>query len=328
VIPRSLPVVDDPHPDESLFGFVLRMCQRNRLAGMTWLLGQLGRRSITQLGESDERAIAHLFGADPVAVERLVVRGRWVDGAHHHWAYGHHLTRPYLLRLTRPQWCPKCLTDGGYARAAWEFQLSTACHVHGVTLAEQCPRCGRRQRWQRTSLYSCGCGASLSDAPTDSAPDEALEVSAWIARQLEEHRGGQSVQAAPCPAGPWSVLGAGLSLDGGMRLLYAAGLRRDAGHRVGPGEARAGLTTLECRDACVRGVARMERIHRGPSEEERRHLRELLHLPALAAIATDGLVEADRQLVRSLLEVGLGVPRAKGRFAGARDNAQLQLPGV
>jgi hypothetical protein len=101
----------------------------------------------------------------------------------------------------------------------------------------------------------------------DNAPDEALEVSAWIARELEEHRGGQSIQAAPCPAGPWSVLGAGLSLDGGMRLLYAAGLRRDAGHRVGPGEARAGLTTLECRDACVRGVARMERIHRGTASD-------------------------------------------------------------
>ena len=328
MIPRSLPVTDQPYPDESLFGFVLRMCQRNRLAGMTWLLGQLGRRSITQLGEVDERAIAHLFGADPVAIERLVVRGRWVDGVHHHWAFGHQLTRPYLLRLSRPQWCPLCLADGGYARAAWEFQLSTACHLHGVTLADQCSGCGRRQRWQRTSLYSCGCGANLSDARAERAPDAALEISAWIAQRLDGDATASGQRVALTPDGQWSVLASSLSLDGGMRLLYAAGLRRDAGHRVGPGEARAGLTTLECRDACVRGVARLAVIQNAPSEEERRHLRELLHLPALAAIAVDGLEQADRQLVRSLLELGLGVPTSKGRFAGGRDNAQLELPGV
>ncbi len=328
MIPRSLPVVDQPHPDESLFGFVLRMCGRNRLAGMTWLLGQLGRRSITQLGETDERAIAHVFGADPVAIERLVVRGGWMDGVQHHWAFGHQITRPYLLRLARPQWCPLCLADGGYARAAWEFQLSTACHIHGVALVDQCFACGRRQRWQRTSLYSCGCGASLSDARPAIALDASLEVSAWIAQLLERGAVDRAGVPLAMPRGPWAGLAAGLSLDAGMRLLYAAGLRRDAGHRVGPGEARAGLTTLECRDACVRGVERLERVRSGPSDEERRHLRELIHLPALVAIASDGLEQADRQLARSILEVGLGQPPARGRFSGRRDNAQLELPGV
>ncbi len=328
MIPRSLPVVDDPFPDESLYGFVLRMSGRNRLAGMTWVLAQLGRRSITQLGESDDRAIAHLFGANPDAVNRLVVRGRWVDGTHRHWIRGLEITRPYLLRLARPQWCPLCLVEGGFARAAWDLQLVTACHLHGVQLLERCPKCSRLLRWQRRDLRNCLCGGNLCVAEARPAEPGAVDVAAWIASHLDASAGGLAKGAQVASASPWQFIAHGLSVDGGMRLLYGAGLKRDAGHRVGPGEARAGLTTSECRDVCARSVDRLRSVQAQLSHEDKAHLRALFHLPALVALAIDGLEEADRQMARSLLEAGLAVSSPRGRLNRGGQHAQLSIPGL
>jgi hypothetical protein len=322
MIPTRVPVPGDPFADESLHGFVLRMAGRNRMAGLKWILDQLGRRSIAQLGEADERRIAYLFGADARAVEGLIVPGRWIDGVHVHWVRGQEVTRPYLLRIARPQWCSRCLAEFGYARVAWSMQLVTACNVHRVRLLERCPSCSRPLRWQRRSLLACTCGASLQDAACAPASDEELAVARWIAGHLE------SASANDPHASPWMALLEGLSLDGGMRLLYSAGLQRDAGHRVGPGEARAGLTTLECRLACQRAAERLGRLMSNPSDEDRVHLRQLIHIPALLALSLDGTTAIDRQLARSTLEVGLRVAPVQGRFASRSQNAQLALPGV
>lgn len=328
MIPRSLPVVDDPFPDESLYGFVLRMSGRNRLAGMAWVLAQLGRRSITQLGEADDRVIAHIFGAQPAAVKRLVVRGRWVDGTHLHWIQGLEITRPYLLRLARPQWCPLCLAESGYARAAWDFQLVTACHVHGVQLLDRCPKCSRLLRWQRRELRNCLCGGNLGIAESRPAGSDAVDVAAWIAAHLDACAGESGKGSQLASPSRWLPIAHGLSADGGMRLLYAAGLRRDAGHRVGPGEARAGLTAAECRDMCARAVERLRLVQAQLSHEDKAHLRALFHLPALVALAVDGLAEVDRQMARSLLEVGLAVSSPRGRLNRGGQHAQLSIPGL
>ncbi len=321
MMPARVLVSGSPHSDESLHGFVLRMAGCNRMAGLKWVLEQLGRRSISQLTDADDRKIACLFGADAQAVEEIVVRSRWLDGAHVHWVRGQEVTRPYLLRTPRPQWCPRCLAEFGYARVIWNFQLVTACHVHGVMLLERCSSCSRPLRWQRRSLLACTCGASLQDAPCLPADSSEKAVAGWINACLSP---GTTVSAAE----PWQGLLAGLSLDGGMRLLYAAGLRRDAGHRVGPGEAKAGLTTLECRLACGRAADRLSRLVAKPSDEDRAHLRQLIHVPALLAMSQDGTTAADRQLARSLSEVGLGVPPIHGRLSSRSHSAQLVLPGV
>ncbi len=322
MMPARVPVSGNPLPDESLHGFVLRMAGRNSMAGLKWILDQLGRRSIAQLGEADERRIAYIFGADARAVEDLVVPGRWIDGVHVHWVRGQEVTRPYLLRAARPQWCPRCLAEFGYARIAWSFQLVTACHVHGVALLERCPNCSRPLRWQRRSLLACNCGASLQDAVCEPAGGAELSVACWISGRLG------SASANDRHIASWTKLLEDLSLDGGMRLIYAAGLQRDAGHRVGPGEARAGLTTLECRLACQRASERLGRLVSNPSDEDRGHLRQLIHIPALLALSLDGVTAIDRQLARSTLEVGLQVAPVLGRFASRSHNAQLALPGV
>ena len=322
MMPTRVLVSGDPYSDESLHGFVLRMAGRNRMAGLKWVLEQLGRRSITQLTDADDRKIAYLFGADSQAVESLVVRRQWIDGVQVHWIHGHEVTRPYLLRASRPQWCPKCLADFGYARAVWGLQLVTACHVHGVMLLERCPSCSRLLRWQRRALQACCCGASLGSTTSPAASDAELAVAGWVGGHFD------STPASDRGNAPWQALLTGLSLDGGMRLLYAAGLRRDAGHRVGPGEARAGLTTLECRQACGRAAERLGRLAADPADEDKAHLRQLIHIPALLAIAQDGVTSADRQLARSLLEVGLGVAPKNGRLSSRSQSAQLALPGI
>lgn len=322
MMPTRVLVSGDPFPDESLHGFVLRMAGRNRMAGLKWVLDQLGRRSIAQLGEADERKIVYLFGADPHSVEGLIVRSRWIDGMQVHWIHGQEVTRPYLLRTARPQWCPRCLAELGYARVTWDFQLVTACQIHGVKLLERCPSCSRALRWQRRSLLACTCGAGLQNVPCTPAGDAELAVARWIDAHLACDSTIDSCTAS------WRPLLEGLSLDGGMRLVYAAGLKRDAGHRVGPGEARAGLTTLECRLACGRAAERLGRLASEPSDEDRIHLRQLVHVPALIALSQDGTACADRQLARSMLEIGLGVAPTHGRFASRSQSAQLALPGV
>ena len=322
MMPARVLVSGRPFSDESVHGFVLRMAGQNRIAGLKWVMDQLGRRSIAQLGEADERKIAYIFGADPPAIENLVVRSRWTDGSHVHWIRGQEVTRPYLLRIARPQWCPRCLAEFGYARMAWSFQLVTACHIHGVALLERCPSCLRPLRWQRRSLLACTCGASLRDAACAPAGVAERSMARWIDARMA------SVAMTNSVAASWQSLMEGLSLDGGMRLIYAAGLRRDAGHRVGPGEARAGLTTLECRLACERAAERLDRLASSPTDEDRVHLRQLVHIPALVALSQDGTTDVDRQLARSMLEVGLGVPPIHGRFASRSQNAQLALPGI
>ncbi len=312
----------NPHSDESFLGFVLRMAGQNGVGGLKWVLEQLGRRSVSQLSDADELKIAYLFGADLRSVEAAVVRGRWVDGVHVQWVRGQEVTRPYLLRTPRPQWCPRCLDENGFARMLWEFQLVTACPIHRIKLMERCHCCSRLLRWQRRALASCSCGASLRNTSCEVAHEVEVEVASWIRAQVDCTTPCQALKVLP------TSLLSRMSLDGGMRLLYAAGLRRDAGHRVGPGEAKAGLTTVECRDLVERATERLNRISCDPSVEDQVHLQQLVHIPALMALAQDGVTAADRQLARSMLEVGLRVHMPLGRLSAHRQNAQLTLPGV
>jgi hypothetical protein len=88
------------------------------------------------------------------------------------------------------RWCPLCLKEDRasdcdpYLRLIWDLAPNTACLIHKVELAHQCPHCKRSNVRNRASIvvpgYCTSCGGFLGDAETPSATPEAL----WIARQL------------------------------------------------------------------------------------------------------------------------------------------------
>jgi hypothetical protein len=79
-----------------------------------------------------------------------------------------------------PRFCPTCLLEEPYWRAAWDLTLMVACPIHSVRLRDSCSVCHRPLSWKRGRISECDCGQPLSDMPSEKASPAALAVSAYL----------------------------------------------------------------------------------------------------------------------------------------------------
>lgn len=293
---RSLPVRDAIWPDESGNGYALRMVGRNslRYSELAELVSSIGH---CYIANSAAPFVAYLFGAQAYMVRRAIPELFVAKGKRQISFMGQVLMRTYLVRHTRPQLCPVCMQEKGYAKALWDLSLATACTVHDVQLIDRCPSCARPVSWRRPSLFFCRCGVAFTENMTHQA--SPLEV--WF-NQCLEHKLISGIEPSKRDEAGCGFISS-LGLDILMRLVRSLGLYCVLSNgKAMPGKVTRILSTNEMRRVVELGVARCLSLNsdeqskygpawdlRGVSEDaEYEDLRRLRQLFSLAQLVESG----------------------------------------
>lgn len=219
-------------PTESLFGFVLRVCEHNGYdtPHFVWDLAAVSRGAeFAPRFPVDE--LARILGQPPEDLRRIAYRvtteGRGTFKILNH-PLGNDL-RHGPLRLRKPALCPQCVADQGFIDAFWDLSAAVACPVHHCAVVRTCPTCARPLTWKRPALLTCQCGASLAAATTDPAGVELGELMAIIRARLHDRPIDADRNSAGYPVQylssmPFSAL---------IRMLTALGLQALKSRGVG-----------------------------------------------------------------------------------------------
>lgn len=213
---RQFPVQDDLFPGESGSGYILRMVSINGIAYGDFI-ASVASPGLRYFPAAAVGYVAYLFGANATRLRHAVPERYRSSGKIHIRFMGHELTRPYLVRSARPQVCPQCLDEVGYAKAIWELSLSTVCTLHGVRLVDECESCARYLAWRRPTLTKCWCGADFRASKTEDGSSVELEFNQLLLARLEY----SMFQADDRLLRALGVLG----LNALLRLVWSAGIK-------------------------------------------------------------------------------------------------------
>lgn len=171
-----------PEGDESLPGFLLRLAERNRYAGISGLLRavlpEVPEISLRRQLAAVRQSAPHLARLGRVACgdeAALLAFQRRSIGSEAVWM---HDCRVPLdgLNLATVAVCPHCLEEHGHCREAWELSPVVVCPLHECVLISSCSQCHQPLRWERSSIYRCGhCSASLGAGAEPAAPVSPAE---------------------------------------------------------------------------------------------------------------------------------------------------------
>lgn len=251
----SLLGVTDPHPDESVAGFLIRS-----LRGTGSHI-----RDILELRNGHRRRVLNFGDAATFAVVTGVAQG-WFeyrlpqplqgDGWQELQLFGRRWRGDWTVRGSRQQICTRCIAEAGIARLEWDLTGYFACHVHACVLIDSCSACGRAISVDRPSLDVCSCGHFL-DGPEHVASEIAVQWCQAISDTLASE-----AQTVSSTARLPSLL-YGLSLDGAYRLLIACG----GGSRVLQATLRHGdtpwLTSATVHALACRSLERLGQLGQG-----------------------------------------------------------------
>lgn len=162
---------------ESIRGYVHRIGSLNSVRGVYRVLShaKLQRSYLTMPCALD--GLSRLSG---MSKERLEQSSYW-PLANGKYRFGPTWVARTQLNLTRPRVCPKCLAECGVIPRIWDLKAYAVCHKHGIRLAEVCSSCNHPLTWERSDLYTCRCGTSLSALPVEPADSGAKQASTIIA---------------------------------------------------------------------------------------------------------------------------------------------------
>lgn len=171
-----------PEGDESLPGFLLRLAEQNRYAGISAflraVLPEVPEVSLRRQLSAVRQSATHLARLGRVACgdeTALLAFQRRSIGSEAVWM---HDCRVPLdgLNLATVAVCPHCLEEHGHCREAWELSPVVVCPVHECVLISSCSQCNQPLRWERSSIYRCGhCSASLVAGAEPAAPVSPAE---------------------------------------------------------------------------------------------------------------------------------------------------------
>lgn len=168
-----LPLRPAPFPDESLFGYLVRLSAAHGFDGPRALwqaLGSpIGAGFVAKVAEAVDvpvGVIEELQGPAPSCFRLSSCAG----SATALWNHRH-------LR-----WCALCLHERAYLRRPWHLKAVTACPQHRRRLVDLCPSCGRRVAIFQLGELRCNCGAALAAA---AAGGESTELELALARAAD-----------------------------------------------------------------------------------------------------------------------------------------------
>lgn len=79
------------------------------------------------------------------------------------------------------RWCPRCLAESPHLRSDWGLKLQCVCEKHGTPLTDCCPSCGAIQRFERSSIGQCVCGARLDRCDCGTTLSKVRAINRWLA---------------------------------------------------------------------------------------------------------------------------------------------------
>jgi len=151
----------EPHPTESLLGYVVRLTEANGYASPKDLYRLAGVRAGRITVDSVETSILATITGHPVSQfeqialtpkekkpETLRLLGNIVDSRD--------------LTLTYARVCPECIAEKGFIEAHWLIGIMVACSVHERAAVWYCPKCKKKISWLRSGLLVCQCGVPFS----------------------------------------------------------------------------------------------------------------------------------------------------------------------
>jgi hypothetical protein len=248
----SFPIHDGMRPYESGQGYVLRMAAANRLLGLHQIKAMLGKSRFAVLDGDDAPALGQLFSADESALRFALGRLLTGEGTGNYEYAGGPIGRSYFVNRMYPRTCPECVREHGQCDLPWDVSLVVACERHKVLLTDHCRHCGRQLSWNRSALDVCGCGNWIEASPNAGIPrDVEIQFAHWV-RSCVTRRIGvteKPVRSADS-ALPLMTLIRPLSLDGGLRVVYALGTA--ATYDKGKGDN----ATINCRPRAAMSKAR------------------------------------------------------------------------
>ncbi|WP_420800201.1 TniQ family protein [Paraburkholderia tagetis] len=169
-----------PKFEESLGGFLIRVCQEN--PGLTTgrilrsVFGKWSKPASAKAGK-----LAEFCRADPMAVAEL--SGYWRQAMLSHEQYrcaGHWIEALSFIGCPCSAICPICLIEAPYSRAEWDISLYACCPVHGVSLLETCPSCSRSIGLNRQEICRCRCGYDFRRALMSNPSAPSLEIATGL----------------------------------------------------------------------------------------------------------------------------------------------------
>ena len=105
--------------------------------------------------------------------------------------YNHHFMR----------WCPHCLGELQYLHNTWGLKLQCVCEKHGTPLTDCCPSCGALQRFERSNIGQCSCGARLDRGDSGTTLPKVSAINRWLA-----HGSGDDAAFSDLSATDWHRL--------------------------------------------------------------------------------------------------------------------------
>lgn len=189
-----------PYLTESLFGFVLRISEKNgcetpwhilRMAGL-----QQGQMRATRFPLVH---LAAILGKSPGELEHIANRVERMDSLHFK-ILGHSLGKSLKetpLRKKDLALCPHCVKEDGYIDAFWDLEFAVACPKHQCEVLRRCTDCGKNLRLFRPSMLMCQCGADLSKVLLAQIDNGLAELMGLVKAKLH----GQSLFSVPNETG-------------------------------------------------------------------------------------------------------------------------------
>lgn len=186
---KWLVVTPQRFSDESLLGYLMRVCEANGYLSPRTILEFLEPNTAKRIG-----GVAEIV-SDAKLVAALEIIARAPPGSLTQWTW-HAIdsgSGPYFnvrgavipvdaLMTDHAQVCPVCFAEGGYIREEWELSGVTVCTTHAVALVDRCPCCQKPLQVMRSPLMTCGhCHFDLRQAPIASATPNEVVLAEYIA---------------------------------------------------------------------------------------------------------------------------------------------------
>jgi hypothetical protein len=186
---KWLVVTPQRFSDESLQGYLIRVCEANEYPSPKTILELLEPNTAKRIG-----GVAEIVSNTKlVAALEIVVRAP--PGSLTQWAWQaiDSGSGPYFnvrgavipvdaLMTDHAQVCPVCLAESGYIREEWELSGVTVCPAHAMVLVDRCPACQKPLQVMRSHLMTCGhCHFDLRQAPVANAMPNEIVLAEYIA---------------------------------------------------------------------------------------------------------------------------------------------------
>ena len=166
-----------PHPTESLLGYVLRVSEANGYESPARMLRSAGTAGKSGKGQIiSPQKLSALVGCDAETIRRIANNTEDGDRSLLLGEVMIDKSGPRQLRLSKPGFCPQCVAEIGYIEAMWDLRLLLACHKHQCETVSTCHVCGERLDYYRPGLLACSCGADLGAAPVKRVSNRVADL--------------------------------------------------------------------------------------------------------------------------------------------------------